>query len=57
MPIASRPLIMIEPVRLPVSPISARSVVVRPAPLRPSRLTHSPRRTVKSMPCRMWDSP
>src|SRR3954471_21670317 len=33
------------------------SVVVLPAPLRPSSVTTSPSRTSKSMPCRMWDSP
>src|SRR5712671_4121318 len=33
------------------------SVVVLPAPLRPSRVTTSPAFTLKSIPCRMWDSP
>jgi hypothetical protein len=33
------------------------SVVVRPAPLRPSSVTTSPSLTVKSTPCRMCDSP
>src|SRR5699024_11692906 len=32
-------------------------VVVRPAPLRPSRVMTSPSLTVRSMPCRTWDSP
>src|SRR3546814_15544271 len=32
-------------------------VVVLPAPLRPSRVTTSPRRTSNSMPCSTWDSP
>src|SRR4051812_15205717 len=38
-------------------PMMARSVVVLPAPLRPSRVTTSPSPTLKSMPCRMCDSP
>src|SRR5262249_28061301 len=33
------------------------SVVVLPAPLRPSSVTTSPALTSKLMPCRMWDSP
>src|ERR1700681_4610670 len=33
------------------------SVVVLPAPLRPSSVTTSPSRTSKFTPCRMWDSP
>src|SRR5512147_3154210 len=33
------------------------SVVVLPAPLRPSSVTTSPLRTSKSTPCRMCDSP
>src|SRR5688500_9811348 len=33
------------------------SVVVLPAPLRPSSVTTSPRRTSNSTPCRMCDSP
>src|SRR6516162_9930935 len=47
----------IEPVRLPMMPMIDFSVVVLPAPLRPSRVTTSPAFTLKSMPCRMWDSP
>src|SRR6195952_975389 len=47
----------IEPVRLPMIPMIDFSVVVLPAPLRPSRVTTSPACTLKSMPCRMWDSP
>src|SRR5260221_13972869 len=38
-------------------PMTHFSVVVLPAPLRPSSVTPSPSRTSKSMPCRMWDSP
>src|SRR5690349_12901737 len=38
-------------------PMIARSVVVLPAPLRPSRVTTSPSATAKLMPCRMCDSP
>src|SRR3954447_3451766 len=33
------------------------SVVVLPAPLRPSSVTTSPALTSKVTPCRMWDSP
>ncbi len=44
-PIDSRPLIMIDPVRRPTRPRMDFSVVVRPAPLRPSRVTTSPRFT------------
>src|SRR5215469_4785775 len=33
------------------------SVVVLPAPLRPSSVTTSPAFTSKLIPCRMWDSP
>src|SRR4051794_35348069 len=35
----------------------ARSVVVLPAPLRPSSVTTSPRRMSKPMPCSTWLSP
>src|SRR5258706_9243099 len=38
-------------------PMTHFSVVVLPAPLRPSSVPTSPSRTSKSMPCRMWDSP
>ncbi len=47
----------IEPVRLPMIPITDFSVVVLPAPLRPSSVTTSPAFTLKLMPWRMWDSP
>src|SRR6266568_7511273 len=33
------------------------SVVVLPAPLRPSSVTTSPAHTSKVTPCRIWDSP
>jgi hypothetical protein len=39
---ASVPLTMIEPVRRPTRPMMDFSVVVRPAPLRPSSVTTSP---------------
>src|SRR5699024_6412096 len=45
------------PRRRSTSPRIDFSVVVRPAPLRPSRVTTSPWFTVRSMPCRTWDSP
>src|SRR5271154_6358573 len=38
-------------------PMIPRSVVVLPAPLRPSRVTTSPWRISKFMPCRICDSP
>src|SRR3954470_16652999 len=53
----SWPLNCIEPERLPMMPITDFSVVVLPAPLRPSSVTTSPAFTVKLTPCRMWDSP
>src|SRR5580700_10040273 len=46
-----------EPERLPMIPITDFSVLVLPAPLRPSSVTTSPGLTWKLMPCRMWDSP
>src|SRR5688500_10314250 len=53
----STPENLIEPSRRPTMPITDLSVVVLPAPLRPSSVTTSPSRTSKSMPCRMCDSP
>src|SRR5207302_6092934 len=47
----------IEPVRLPMIPITDFNVVVLPAPLRPSKVTTSPAFTLKLTPWRMWDSP
>src|SRR5438552_15570663 len=55
--VMSWPLKRIEPVRLPIIPITDFSVVVLPAPLRPSSVTTSPAFTLKLMPWRMWDSP
>src|SRR3954454_12391452 len=46
-----------EPDRFPMMPITDFSVVVLPAPLRPSSVTTSPAFTLKLMPCRIWDSP
>src|SRR6185295_12337811 len=46
-----------EPRRLSTIPITDFSVVVLPAPLRPSSVTTSPPCTSKSTPCRMCDSP
>src|SRR6266851_9655503 len=46
-----------EPRRCGTIPIIALSVVVLPAPLRPSRVTTSPSATVKLIPWRMCDSP
>src|SRR3712207_1036091 len=45
------------PARRPTRSMMERSVVVLPAPLRPSRVTTSPSRTSRSTPCRMWLSP
>src|SRR3954471_9902986 len=45
------------PSRRGTSPMIDFSVVVLPAPLRPSSVTTSPSRTSKSTPCRMWLSP
>src|SRR5665213_3754875 len=53
----SRSLKRTDPVRLPMIPITDLSVVVLPAPLRPSSVTTSPALTLKSMPWRIWDSP
>src|SRR5882757_891247 len=54
---SSLPSSAIEPERLSSSPMIAFSVVVFPAPLRPSSVTTSPARTLKSIPCRTLDSP
>src|SRR6202161_4076350 len=53
----SLPSKRIEPLRLLMMPITDFSVVVLPAPFRPSSVTTSPGFTWKLMPCRMWDSP
>src|SRR5258706_8305263 len=55
--IVSQPVKRIEPRRLRSTPMIERKVVVLPAPLRPSRVTTSPGRTSKLMPCRTCDSP
>src|SRR5438034_556457 len=46
-----------EPWRWPTMPMMDFSVVVLPAPLRPSSVTTSPGSTANVAPCRMWDSP
>ena len=46
-PISSRPSKRTEPVRWPTMPMIDFSVVVLPAPLRPSSVTTSPARTSK----------
>src|SRR2546423_982789 len=43
--------------RLPTMPMMDLSVVVLPAPLRPSSVTTSPANTSKAAPCSTWDSP
>src|SRR5271169_4544872 len=57
MPMISVPLRRIEPRRWPMMPMIDLSVVVLPAPLRPSSVTTSPSATAKLIPCRMCDSP
>src|SRR5450830_111140 len=57
MAMVSLPLILIEPLRAPTSPMMERRVVVRPAPLRPSKVTTSPLFTLRSTLCRICDSP
>ena len=49
----SVPLNLIEPCG-GTSPMIALTVVERPTPLRPSRLTTSPASMCRSTPCRMW---
>ena len=49
--IRSWPSKRMVPVRLRTMPMMARSVVVLPTPLRPSRVTVSPRATSRSTPC------
>src|SRR6185436_11712369 len=56
-PIVSLPSNATDPARRPTIPMIDLSVVVLPAPLRPSRVTTSPACTCRSTPCRMWDSP
>src|SRR6185503_10738620 len=53
----SLPSKRIEPVRFATMPMIDFSVVVLPAPLRPSSVTTSPSAISKSTPCRMCDSP
>src|SRR5438876_11437950 len=53
----SVPPSLIDPSRRPTIPMIDFSVVVLPAPLRPSNVTTSPSVTSNSMPCRMCDSP
>src|SRR5258706_11762030 len=51
------PFTLIEPVRRPTMPSTDLRVDVRPAPLRPSRVTTSPLFTARSTPCSTCDSP
>ena len=55
-PMSSLPSNTTEPTRLRTMPMIAFSVVVLPAPFRPSSVTTSPSRTSRSTPCRMCDS-
>ena len=56
-PTVSRPSKTIEPSRRGTTPMIDFSVVVLPAPLRPSSVTTSPAATSNATPCRMCDSP
>src|SRR5437660_26416 len=56
-PMSSWPSWRTDPVRWPTIPMMDFSVVVLPAPLRPSSVTTSPARTSKLTPCSTWDSP
>src|SRR5687768_7962331 len=53
----SMPFTLIDPVRRPTSPSTDLSVEVRPAPLRPRRVTTSPLFTTMFTPCSTCDSP
>ena len=52
-PTSSLPRKVTEPRRCGMIPMMARKVVVLPAPLRPSKVTTSPRPTAKLIPRRM----
>src|SRR6516225_8808912 len=56
-PISSLPSWRTDPVRWPTMPMIDFSVVVLPAPLRPSSVTTSPTKTSKLAPWSTWDSP
>src|SRR5258706_16318141 len=56
-PMSSWPSWRTDPVRCPTIPMIDLSVVVLPAPLRPSRVTTSPPATSNAAPCRICDSP
>src|SRR5216684_6347416 len=53
----SRPLKVTVPLRTGRSPMMLSMVVVFPAPLRPTRTTDSPSRTVSDTPLRTWAGP
>ena len=54
MPVVLVPKIVTWPSRGGVSPIRLRSVVVLPAPLRPSSAVTLPSAASRLTPCRMW---
>src|SRR6516225_4490332 len=56
-PVSSLPRKATEPRRCGTIPMIALSVVVLPAPLRPSRVTTSPSPSSKLIPCKICDSP
>lgn len=53
-PVTSRPCSSTLPRRGVISPTADFSVVLLPAPLRPSRVTISPGPTSSVTPCRIW---
>jgi len=53
-PVTSRPSKLTRPRRGGVRPITERSVVVFPAPLRPMRTVTAPRGTPSDTPRRTW---
>src|SRR5690606_35728658 len=56
-PVSSRPASRTDPAVARTSPIMVRSVVVLPAPLRPSSTVVSPAGTSNVTPCKMWNRP
>ena len=56
-PAMSHPLYRMVPLRGGLRPVIEQSVVVLPAPLRPSSATTSPSATFSDRPWRMWPSP
>ncbi len=53
-PVVSVPKMVTRPSRGGVNPIRLRSVVVLPAPLRPSKAVTWPSAASRLTPCKMW---